>query len=70
MAGTIKEEDKPGYPQQPKNVPNRGDKGEGVEDRDRTPGDGCLDGSVPAGLSSEELRRRANTDASSEPGTG
>jgi len=40
-------------------------------DMNRTPGDGTLQGATPAGLSAEELRRRAeDSDRSAEPGTG
>ncbi|WP_207462070.1 hypothetical protein [Azospirillum sp. SYSU D00513] len=69
MAEPIADEDNVGRPEQPTSVADRGRKGEGVEDPARTPGDGSLDGAVPAGLSSEELRKRADTDESSEPGT-
>ncbi len=41
------------------------------EDQGRTPGDGTLQDAVPAGLSSDELRRRAEEDeGSAQPGTG
>ena len=33
-------------------------------------GDGTLTGSVPAGLTPEEMEEMANTDQSGEPGTG
>ena len=69
MAEPIADQDKIGRPEQPTSVADRGAEGEGVEDRTRTPGDGSLDGAVPAGLSSEELRKRADTAESSEPGT-
>lgn len=40
-------------------------------DMERTPGDGSLQGSTPAGLTVEELRKRAEEeDGSSQPGTG
>lgn len=39
-------------------------------DKGRTPGDGTLDGGTPAGLTSDELRKRAEDDQSTEPGTG
>ncbi|HYD71191.1 hypothetical protein [Azospirillum sp.] len=40
-------------------------------DKTRTPGDGTLDGSTPAGLTVDQLRQRAeDTEGSSEPGTG
>lgn len=40
-------------------------------DMNRTPGDGSLQGSTPAGLTVRELRERAeDDDASSQPGTG
>ncbi|HYH37587.1 MAG TPA: hypothetical protein VD860_05155 [Azospirillum sp.] len=45
--------------------------GDQRQDRTRTPGDGTLDGAVPAGLTSDELRRRAeDPNASSDGGTG
>ncbi len=47
-----------------------GKPGEEKLDKTRTPGDGTLDGSTPAGLTSEELRERAEADRSTEPGTG
>lgn len=50
--------------------PDRDKPGEEKLDKTRTPGDGTLDGSTPAGLTSDELRRRAEDDQSSEPGTG
>ena len=41
------------------------------EDMRRTPGDGTLQYATPAGLSAEELRRRAEeSDESAQPGTG
>lgn len=41
------------------------------QDRDRTPGDGTLDGATPAGLTVEELRERARqSEGKGEPGTG
>lgn len=41
------------------------------EDLSKTPGDGTLQDATPAGLSSEELRERAeDTDGSTQPGTG
>ncbi len=41
------------------------------EDMTKTPGDGTLQDATPAGLSSEELRERAeDTDGSAQPGTG
>lgn len=40
------------------------------EDRSKTPGDGTLDGAIPAGRSSEDLRRRAKEEGTAEPGTG
>jgi hypothetical protein len=40
-------------------------------DMDRTPGDGSLQGSTPAGLTVKELRERAeDADDLSQPGTG
>lgn len=40
-------------------------------DKNRTPGDGTLDGSTPAGLTVDQLRQRAeDAEGSSEPGTG
>lgn len=39
-------------------------------DKTRTPGDGTLDGSTPAGLTVDQLRQRAEDEGSSEPGTG
>ncbi|MBP2308938.1 hypothetical protein J2849_005364 [Azospirillum melinis] len=37
----------------------------------KTPGDGTLQDATPAGLSSKELRERAeDTDGSTQPGTG
>ncbi|MBP2316429.1 hypothetical protein [Azospirillum soli] len=42
-----------------------------MEDRSKTPGDGALQDAVPAGLSSDELRKRAeDTEGSVQPGTG
>ncbi|WP_395452360.1 hypothetical protein ACHMW5_00410 (plasmid) [Azospirillum melinis] len=41
------------------------------EDMTKTPGDGTLQDATPAGLSSKELRERAeDTDSSTQPGTG
>ena len=41
------------------------------EDMGKTPGDGTLQDATPAGLSSEELRKRAEEiDGSAQPGTG
>lgn len=38
---------------------------------ERTPGDGTLDGTTPAGQTVDQLRRRAeDTDHRGEPGTG
>ncbi|WP_119677953.1 hypothetical protein [Indioceanicola profundi] len=52
----------------------QGDKpGAGAQrtDMDHTPGDGTLQGATPAGLTADELRKRAeDTDRTSEPGTG
>lgn len=45
--------------------------GDERQDPNRTPGDGTLKGATPAGLTSEELRRRAEqTGKSSDGGTG
>ena len=45
--------------------------GDEKQDRTRTPGDGTLDGATPAGLTADELRRRAeDPNASSDGGTG
>lgn len=45
--------------------------GEETQAPERTPGDGSLQGATPAGLTVEELRRRAeDTDRPAEPGTG
>jgi len=45
--------------------------GDHRQDPNRTPGDGTLDGAVPAGLTVDELRRRAeDPNASSDGGTG
>jgi len=45
--------------------------GDERQDTTRTPGDGTLQGATPAGLTSDELRQRAeDDDSSSEPGTG
>lgn len=42
-----------------------------MEDRSKTPGDGTLQDATPAGLSSDELRKRAeDTEGSAQPGTG
>lgn len=42
-----------------------------MEDRTKTPGDGVLQDAVPAGLSSDELRKRAeDAEGSVQPGTG
>jgi hypothetical protein len=55
---------KPGKP--PESAP-----GEQRQDHTRTPGDGTLDGAVPAGLTSDQLRRRAeDPNTSSDGGTG
>jgi hypothetical protein len=41
------------------------------EDLTKTPGDGTLQDATPAGLSSEELRERAeDAGGSTQPGTG
>ncbi|QCG94082.1 MULTISPECIES: hypothetical protein [unclassified Azospirillum] len=41
------------------------------EDMTKTPGDGTLQDATPAGLSSKELRERAeDADGSTQPGTG
>ncbi|MBP2303362.1 hypothetical protein [Azospirillum picis] len=41
------------------------------EDLRKTPGDGTLQDATPAGLSSKELRERAeDTEGSAQPGTG
>lgn len=41
------------------------------EDMSKTPGDGTLQDATPAGLSSKELRERAeDVDGSAQPGTG
>ncbi|WP_083897472.1 hypothetical protein [Azospirillum sp. B506] len=41
------------------------------EDLTKTPGDGTLQDATPAGMSSKELRERAeDTDGSTQPGTG
>ncbi len=41
------------------------------EDMTKTPGDGTLQDATPAGLSSKELRERAeDVDGSTQPGTG
>jgi len=41
------------------------------EDMRKTPGDGTLQDATPAGLSSKELRERAEEiDGSAQPGTG
>lgn len=45
--------------------------GDQRQDHTRTPGDGTLDGAVPAGLTSDELRRRAEQpNTSSDGGAG
>lgn len=57
----------------PERARGKGREGAGGErrtDESRTPGDGTLDGAMPAGLPAEELRRRAEDPDSSEPGTG
>lgn len=42
-----------------------------LEDKSKTPGDGTLQDAVPAGTTSDELRRRAEEDEGSvQPGTG
>ncbi|MFC5360053.1 hypothetical protein [Azospirillum himalayense] len=42
-----------------------------LEDKTKTPGDGTLQDAVPAGTTSDELRRRAEEDDGSvQPGTG
>lgn len=56
-----------------KHIGQAGKPGPGDEhiDKSKTPGDGILQGSTPAGLTADELRRRAeDTDRSGEPGTG
>jgi hypothetical protein len=52
--------------------PARRDREPGSESQDfaRTPGDGTLSGSTPAGTSVEEMKRLAETGGTSEPGTG
>lgn len=61
MTGTP-QDDKPALPAE-----RRSDR----EDPNRTPGDGTLQDATPAGLSAEELRRRAeDADGSVQPGTG
>lgn len=41
------------------------------DDKTKTPGDGTLQDATPAGLSAEELRRRAEeSEESAQPGTG
>ena len=48
-----------------------GSSGEEKQGRTKTPGEGVLKGSTPAGLSADELRRRAEeTEGDVEPGTG
>ncbi|HYG91099.1 MAG TPA: hypothetical protein VD978_33150 [Azospirillum sp.] len=45
--------------------------GDERQDPNRTPGDGTLQGATPAGLTSEELRRRAKErNKSSDGGAG
>lgn len=45
--------------------------GDEKQDRTRTPGDGTLDGATPAGLTADELRRRAEKpNTSSDGGAG
>lgn len=57
--------DTPDKPQRTETAP-----GDENLDKTRTPGDGTLDGSTPAGLTVEQLRERAEDAGSSEPGTG
>ncbi|WP_207483406.1 hypothetical protein [Arenibaculum pallidiluteum] len=45
------------------------ERGEEHQDLTRTPGDGTLKGSTPAGTSLEELKRRGTEDDISQPGT-
>ncbi|WP_448191650.1 hypothetical protein [Azospirillum sp. sgz301742] len=48
-----------------------GKPGDQRQDPDRTPGDGTLDGATPAGLTADELRRRAEEpNTSSDGGAG
>ncbi|HEY0836495.1 MAG TPA: hypothetical protein VGE72_21480 [Azospirillum sp.] len=45
--------------------------GDEMLDMNRTPGDGSLQGSTPAGLTVDQLLERAkDTDGTSQPGTG
>lgn len=58
--------DKPDQPEPAEKAP-----GDENLDMNRTPGDGTLKGSTPAGLTVEQLRRRAEeAEGSGEPGTG
>lgn len=42
-----------------------------LDDRSKTPGDGTLQDATPTGLSSEELRKRAeDSEGTVQPGTG
>ncbi|MBB3267075.1 hypothetical protein FHW79_004727 [Azospirillum sp. OGB3] len=56
----------------PDTPPNAGPgKDSPLEDKSKTPGDGTLQDAVPAGTTSDELRRRAEEDDGSvQPGTG
>lgn len=66
MTGTPQDDRAPtGAPSRPEE--KRSDR----EDPNRTPGDGTLQDATPAGLSAEELRRRAEeAEGSAQPGTG
>ncbi|MFC7734760.1 hypothetical protein ACFQX4_02700 [Roseomonas sp. GCM10028921] len=70
MSGTGKEEGKPA----PSPQPSGGDKahtegGAPTDQAHEEAGDGTLSGSVPAGLSSRELRDLANSDKTDDTGT-
>ena len=42
-----------------------------LDDKTKTPGDGTLQDATPAGMTSDELRKRAENDEDSvQPGTG
>lgn len=66
-------DDKPSEKDERKNRGSREthtDSGAPKDEAHREAGDGTLTGSVPAGLTPEELRKAAEDDETVEPGTG
>ncbi|AWJ92056.1 hypothetical protein Sp245p_19940 (plasmid) [Azospirillum baldaniorum] len=58
-------------PDRPSQAGGEAGKDSPLEDKTKTPGDGTLQDAVPAGTTSDELRRRAEEDDGSvQPGTG